>query len=334
MDYSVALIPGFASSTKKPAWLEVIDTLTKKGTQTTPYYKNVIPLELYSPEGYFNPASRYNINTPIFNPKAPEEDSLALKILRDLEEALPETEGRLHIIAHSTGGLVIRSILKWLLKPDSHGHYYVKKHRITVIVFLATPHQGTIVANKLFARITNIGVNTLFTAFGLAKTLLTSKQDKQEVRPHDFKYGEIDQLRVKSEFLKELNKDGMLVPGIKFINAVGSGGRKLLGWFLYRYLFGRYLFGFIPTFLFPVVNDGLVCKNTALMTCSSRERKRILAKHPGMSDAQLFNVFFPKVSDDVSHSDILFWQSHASTKLYRDMILSLLYEDYMDQESG
>ena len=328
MECRVALIPGFASSTKKPAWQEVIETLTTKGTINTPHYTDVIPLELYSEEGALNPASDYNINTPIFNPAYPDEKSLARKILSDLESALPGTEGKLHIIAHSTGGLVIRSILKWLLEPSNDGSYYIKNHRITSIVFLASPHRGTPVADKFFARLLHIGVETVFSSFGLAKSILQGS----DLPVISFSDGEMAQLRTKSAFLQALNSDGMLIPGIKFINAVGSGGRRVNGWLLNRYLFGKSLFGLIPTFLFPSKNDGLVPINSALMKISEKEYSHVLSKSISPREEFLFNIYLPKIANQISHSELLLWQSYDPAKQYRDRIFDLLREDCESSE--
>jgi len=265
-------------------------------------YDLVSNLSYYSSKYGINFTQPYDLKTPIF--KNDSNQSLAYhfflqicSIIKDYNE-----EVDLDIYAHSMGGLVTRSMIKYLSEEKNNG-VWIKNGLIRNIFLLGTPNHGT----RLAQHAINIPVDILMTGMNILLEL------PDEVTSEDLQIlnSQFIQMIPNSFFLKRLNQPSKnLEESINWITVRGLRWIGQLGWlpmvwqpFLFRKFWIDRHFPFLHVGVIP--NDGLV------------DASRVPLKYAT-------NLTVPSAT----HMSLLYWKSKKSGKL----VLKLLKPIILDRK--
>ena len=241
----------------EPGMLKEIET-TLGEAPFDQIYDRVSNISYYSSKYGINFTRPYDLKTPIY--KKGTNQTLAhhffaqiCSILKDYNE-----EVSLDIYAHSMGGLVTRSIVKYLSKERNDG-IWIKNGLIRNIFLLGSPNHGT----RLAQRSINIPVDILMTGLNLLLELPdgVTSEDTQILN------SQFIQMVPNSSFLKQLNKPSKNIEeSINWVTVRGLKWIGQLGWlpmvwqpFLFRKIWIDRHFPFLHIGVIP--NDGLVDAN-------------------------------------------------------------------------
>ncbi len=266
-------------------------------------YDLVSNLSYYSSKYGINFTQPYDLKTPIF--KNDSNQSLAYhfflqicSIIKDYNE-----EVDLDIYAHSMGGLVTRSMIKYLSEEKNSG-VWIKNGLIRNIFLLGTPNHGT----RLAQHAINIPVDILMTGMNILLEL------PDEVTSEDLQIlnSQFIQMIPNSSFLKQLNQPSKnLEESINWVTVRGLKWIGQLGWlpmvwqpFLFRKFWIDRHFPFLHVGVIP--NDGLV------------DASRVPLKYAT-------NLTVP----DATHMSLLYWKSKKSGK----QVLKLLRPIILDRKN-
>ncbi|MFX0183384.1 MAG: alpha/beta hydrolase [Candidatus Hodarchaeota archaeon] len=271
---------------------EIEDTLKEEPFDQI--YHRVSNITYYSSKYGINFTRPYDLKTPIY--KKDTDQTLAhnlfvkiCSILKDYNE-----EVNIDIFAHSMGGLVTRSMIKYLSKEKNNG-IWIKNGLIRNVFLLGTPNYGT----RLAQHVINIPVDILLTGLNLLLEL------PDEVTSEDLQIlnSQFIQMTPNSSFLRQLNRRSKNVEkSINWITVRGLKWVRQLGWlpmvwqpFFFRKIRINRQFPFLHVGIIP--NDGLV------------DASRVPLKYAT-------NLTVPTAT----HMDLLYWKSKPSGK----QVLNLL----------
>jgi len=313
MEKVLCLIHGFGcDSSSMNSIKRLFEEGEGKGT-----YDRIISVDLYDGNRGFDFSGTHNVATPImqdenyYDMNDEKYPSLTTKFKKDLENALND-EGEIDFITHSTGGLVLRAYLKYCCdKSTAHSNrgYYIKgKYKVSKAVLLGVPNHGTILANRWFSRFGNTVVNLIFRViYGIKEAV-----ENVEGEIPDLSEGEINQLRVGSEFLKKLNQGLETLPYIDWYTIRGERNR----WYIGNFLFSYWLFGLIPTFWPERSNDEVVQSKSVPLEGAINLKNRWLdhgALHDLDMEHSLKRVTSPKKKEKVKQAII--WLRNELVKI-------------------
>ena len=263
-------------------------------------YDRVANISYYSSKHGVNFTQPYDLKTPIYSSNTDQTLSHHFfaqisSILKDFEE-----EVNLDIYAHSMGGLVTRSMVKYLAK-ERNGGIWIRNGLINNVFLFGTPNHGT----RLAQRSINIPVDILMTGLNLLLELPddVSKEDWQLFK------SQFMQMVPKSAFLKQLNQRSKFIEeSINWVTIRGMSWVRQLGWLpmVWQPFFRKFwIDSHFPFFHIGIIpNDGLV------------EAKRVPLKFAT-------NVTVPSAS----HMSMLYWKTKKSGR----KVLKLLKPIILDQ---
>ncbi|MFX1284999.1 MAG: hypothetical protein ACFFB5_15160 [Promethearchaeota archaeon] len=250
-------------------------------------YDLVSNLSYYSSKYGINFTRPFDLKTPIY--KKDSNQSLAHHLFLQICSILKdynEEEVDLDIYAHSMGGLVTRSMIKYLTEKKQTS-IWIRNGVIRNIFLLGTPNHGT----RLAQRAINIPVDILMTGLNILLEL------PDEVTSEDLKIlnSQFIQMIPNSSFLKQLNEPSkILEESINWFTVRGLKWIGQLGWlpmvwqpFLFRKFWIDRHFPFLHVGIIP--NDGLV------------DASRVPLKYAT-------NLTIPSAT----HMSLLYWKSKKS----------------------
>lgn len=218
-------------------------------------YDKVANISYYSSKFGLNFTQPFDIKTPIYDETT--KQTLAYSLFTQISLILKEYDEEvfLDIFAHSMGGLVTRSMVKYLSKKKSTG-IWIKNGVINNIFLLGTPNWGT----RLAQRAINIPADIIVTGLNILFELpdgITS-EDLQILN------SQFMQMVPNSSFLKQLNRSYKdIEKNINWVTVRGLQWIRQLGWFpvvwqpfLFRKFWIDHRFPFLHIGVIP--NDGLV----------------------------------------------------------------------------
>ncbi len=221
-------------------------------------YDKVANLSYYSSKHGINFTRAFDLKTPIYNENT--DQTLAHNFFAQICSILKEynEEVNLDIYAHSMGGLVTRSMVKYL-STEKDGGIWIRNGLITNIFLLGSPNHGT----RLAQRSINIPLDILMTGLNL---LLELPDDVTSEDWQLFK-SQFMQMVPNSPFLKQLNRRSEIIEeSINWVTVRGMRWVRQLGWlplvwqpFLFRKFWIDRHFPFFHIGIIP--NDGLVDAN-------------------------------------------------------------------------
>lgn len=218
-------------------------------------YDKVANISYYSSKYGINFTQPFDLKTPIYDETT--KQTLAHNLFTQISLILKEYDEEvfLDIYAHSMGGLVTRSMIKYLSKKKSTG-IWISNGVIKNIFLLGTPNHGT----RLAQRAINIPADIIITGLNLLLELpdgITS-EDLQILN------SQFMQMVPNSSFLRQLNKSSEdIEKSINWVTVRGLQWIRQLGWFpvvwqpfLFRKFWIDHHFPFLHIGVIP--NDGLV----------------------------------------------------------------------------
>lgn len=316
MERVLCLIHGFGTEADS---MKCFERLFKE--EAPDVYDRFIYIELYDGNRGFDFTGSHNVASPIFadenyydmdDEKYP---SLTTKFKKDLEAQLTEA-GEIDFICHSTGGLVLRAYLKYGFNPQDvqskQGYFINDKYKVNKVILLGVPNHGTILANRWFSRFGGTVVNTIYRIIvGLREAV----ENVTEEIP-DLKEGEINQLKVGSQFIKRLNQGLEALPYIRWFTFRGELNR----WFVGNLLFSYWLFGLIPTFWPERSNDEVLQSKSVILRGAEVNYKVRWADHGVIHDLYLEDAFkrikSPKKQQKVKET--VEWMKKEIVKIMKD----------------
>jgi hypothetical protein len=278
---------------------EVVSTLNEEPFDKI--YDNVFNISYYSSKYGVNFSQPYDIKTSIYDEKTTQTlaHHFYTKICTELKNY--DEKVSLDIFAHSMGGLVTRSMVKYLAK-EKNNSLWIKNGRIDKIFLLGTPNYGT----RLAQRSINIPMDILITGLNLIFELPdgVTSDDLQLFK------SQFMQMVPNSVFLNRLNQRSKNIEkSITWVTVRGLKWIKQLGWlpvvwqpFLFRKLWIDQHFPFIHVGVIP--NDGLV------------DAKRVPLKFAT-------NLTVPSAT----HMDLLNWKSKKSGQEVLRLIKPIIIDD-------
>ena len=218
-------------------------------------YDNVANISYYSSKYGLNFTQPFDLKTPIYDENT--KQTLAHHFFAQISRLLKayDEEVSIDIFAHSMGGLVTRSMVKYLSKKRSTG-VWIKNGIIKNIFLLGTPNHGT----RLAQRAINIPADVIITGLNMLFELPegVASEDIQLLN------SQFMQMVPNSSFLKQLNipsKD--IEKSINWVTIRGLEWIRQLGWFpvvwqpfIFRKFWIDGKFPFLHIGIIP--NDGLV----------------------------------------------------------------------------
>ncbi|UCE14647.1 MAG: alpha/beta hydrolase [Candidatus Heimdallarchaeota archaeon] len=235
---------------------EVEATLTESPFDQV--YDRVSNLSYYSSKHGINFTRPYDLKTPIYKKNITQ--TLAHRLFKQISSIVKEFEEEVDvdIFAHSMGGLVTRSMIKYLAE-EKKTDFWIQNGRVRNIFLLGSPNHGT----RLAQRAINIPVDIMLTGLNILLEL------PEGVTSEDWHILESQfmQMVPNSSFLKQLNQsyrkmenaiNWVTVRGLKYI---GQLGWLPMVWqpFLFRKIWIDHHFPFLHIGIIP--NDGLVDAN-------------------------------------------------------------------------
>ncbi len=186
------------------------------------FFDQILNIELYN-SYYGLITNRYSVVSPIINVNEDLEveltNSLVEHVLKQIKTKLsPEIE-EIHFLGHSMGGLVVRSLLKHVIMPNSDQWLFEKNSpNIGSIILLSTPNQGTQVTNlRIVKWIGHLRMAYYFHRFGQPKrnlhllrhkiNRLLGKKEEEHDHSHTHATSQLDQMIPGSLFLQWLNSE-------------------------------------------------------------------------------------------------------------------------------
>lgn len=259
-------------------------------------YDQVANISYYSSKYGLNFSQPYDLKTPIYDETTKQTlthnfFAQICLILKDYDEKV-----NLDIYAHSMGGLVTRSMVKYLSKEKSTG-IWIRNGLIKNIFLLGTPNHGT----RLAQRAINIPADILITGLNLLFELPDgiSSEDWQILN------SQFMQMVPNSTFLKQLNEPSKSIEKtINWVTVRGLQWIRQLGWFpvvWQPFLFRKFRidrhFPFLHVGIIP--NDGLVdakrvpLKFATNLTVPSATHMGLLDWKTKKSGKQVLNLLKP-----------------------------------------
>ncbi|MFX1515047.1 MAG: esterase/lipase family protein [Promethearchaeota archaeon] len=264
-------------------------------------YDEVANISYYSSKYGLNFTQPFDIKTPIYDETT--KQTLAHNFRKQIAQIIKayDEEVFLDIYAHSMGGLVTRSMVKYLSKKKSTG-VWIKNGVIKNIFLLGTPNHGT----RLAQRAINIPADIIITGLNLLLELpdgITS-EDLQILN------SQFMQMVPNSSFLKQLNKPSKETEkSINWVTVRGLQWIRQLGWFpvvwqpfLFRKFRIDHRFPFLHIGVIP--NDGLV------------DAHRVPLKYAT-------NLTVPSAT----HMDLLNWKTKKSGQQVLKLLKSIIQTD-------
>ena len=218
-------------------------------------YDRVSNVSYYSSKHGINFTRPYDLKTPIY--KRDTTQTLAHHFFEKICSALREYDEDVYldIFAHSMGGLVTRSMIKYLSEEKKDG-FWIKNGFVRNIFLLGTPNFGT----RLAQRSINIPADILLTGLNILFELPSdvTSEDLQILN------SQFMQMVPDSTFLKHLNQSSKIIEeSINWVTVRGLKWIGQLGWLpmvwqplLFRKFRIDRHFPFFHIGLIP--NDGLV----------------------------------------------------------------------------
>lgn len=264
-------------------------------------YDYVSNISYYSSKYGINFARPFDLKTPIY--KKNTEQTLSHNLFAKIRSILKDydEEVNLDIYAHSMGGLVARSMIRYLSKRKSDG-FWIRNGKIRKVFLLGTPNHGT----RLAQHAINIPIDVLLTGLNLLLEL------PNEVTSEDLEIlnSQFMQMIPNSYFLKKLNRQSKdLEKSIRWVTIRGLKWKRQLGWlpivwqpFFFRTIRLDRQFPFIHIGIIP--NDGLVdAKNVPLKFAT--------------------NLTIPTAT----HMGLLHWKSKSSGKQVLKLLKPIIIAD-------
>jgi hypothetical protein len=261
-------------------------------------YHTVSNISYYSSKHGINFTRPFDLKTPIY--KRDTNLTLTHHLLEKVSSILRnyDEEVFLDIYAHSMGGLVTRSMIKYLSEVKNDG-VWIKNGLIRNIFLLGTPNHGT----RLAKRSINIPADMLLTGLNVLFELPTdvTSEDLQILN------SQFMQMIPNSAFLKQLNQSSKNIEqSINWVTVRGLKWVGQLGWLPLVWqpiLFRRFRidrhFPFLHIGLIP--NDGLVDASRVPLLFAT-------------------NLTVPSAS----HMSLLYWKSKASGKLVLKLLKPII----------
>lgn len=288
MERVLCLVHGFSTdSTSMKCFEKLFQEPEGQGV-----YDRFLYVDLYDGNRGFDFTGSHNVASPIFadenyydmdDEKYP---SLTTKFKKDLEAALTEA-GEIDFICHSTGGLVLRAYLKYCFDihdvQEKKGYFINDRYKVNKVILLGVPNHGTILANRWFSRFGGSVVNTIYRVIVGLKEIVEAVTEEIP----DLKEGEINQLRVGSEFITKLNKGMEALPFIRWFTVRGELNR----WFVGNLLFSYWILGIIPTFWPERSNDEVVQSKSVPLKGAEINYKQRWLDHGALHDLYLEDTF-------------------------------------------
>lgn len=275
---------------------EVETTLSKDPFDQV--YDRVFNISYYSSKYGINFSQPFDLKTPIYEKTT--NQTLAHNFLNQIYFCLKDyrEEINIDIYAHSMGGLVTRSMVKYLSEERDDG-IWIKNGIIRKIFLLGTPNHGT----RLSQHSIDIPIDILMTGLNLMFELpdgLTS--DDLQLFKSQFM-----QMVPNSTFLRQLNQSSKSIEElITWVTVRGLSWINQLGWlpvvwqpFLFRKFWVDGHFPFFHVGIIP--NDGLV------------DAKRVPLKFAK-------NLTVPSAT----HMDLLCWKSKKSGRQVLDILKPII----------
>ncbi|MHA2227420.1 MAG: esterase/lipase family protein [Candidatus Hodarchaeales archaeon] len=240
------IVHGFAGKT---GFMDEIEE-TLRNPPYNKKYNQVENISVYNSPHGLDLSQPYDLVTPIYDENTTQTLAhyFLSQICTVLEKLEKEENTTLDIYAHSMGGLVTRSMVKYLLNDKRF------TASIKTIFLLGTPNKGTRLAQRTLNVSADIFMHGLNLLFELPHGGI-SEVDRQILN------SQFMQMVPNSLFLRKLNKRSEIIE--KSINWVTVRGLKFtgqLGMFWQPFLFSRFwidrYFPFLHTGMIP--NDGFV----------------------------------------------------------------------------
>lgn len=264
-------------------------------------YDRVSNISYYSSKYGINFTRPYDLKTPIFEKNT--KQTLAhhffgkiCSILNDYNE-----EVNLDIYAHSMGGLVTRSMVKYL-SEEKNNKIWINNGNIENIFLLGTPNHGTRLAQHAF----NVPADILMTGLNLLLELPNgvTSEDWQILK------SQFMQMIPNSSFLKQLNQRSKHIEkSINWVTVRGLRWIGQLGWlpmvwqpFIFRKFWIDRHFPFLHIGNIP--NDGLVDANRVPLKFAT-------------------NLKVPSAT----HMSLLYWKSKKSGKQILNLLKPIILAD-------
>lgn len=200
-----------------------------------------------------------SIRTPIFNPNA-DVHSLVIYLYTLLEkklDTLQKEEVHVTIIAHSMGGLIARSLIKYKCHLHNQKQVLFPNCFIETLILLGTPNHGTLLANKwLFLPVQEL-IDFLSYIYNLPSSVSIHDLIKNN--------SQMAQMETDSLFLKNLNEPEY-IENVNIITVAGLNnkpfGKLPIIW--EPFIFWRIrINSFFPWIhIGQIQNDGLVQANS------------------------------------------------------------------------
>lgn len=242
MDRIAFLIHGFGGKTS--FMKEINETLNN-----LKIYNEIHNLSLYDSLHGLDFSKKYDLSTPIYDHKT--EFSLAHKAYYLIKKELNEYSKsvKIDVFAHSMGGLVIRSVLTFILNKKP----MINNHKFSSIYLLGTPNHGTRLAKKVFTVSGDLIVNLL----NLALEIPLGRIDREDFNILD---SQLIQMTPKSKFLVTLNENYQEISQMKTITIRGLQSYDQLGAIWQPFLFSKVWFNkkFPYIHVGKIPNDGVV----------------------------------------------------------------------------
>ncbi len=292
------LIHGFAGKTS--FMKEIEETLRVEPFNQI--YDSVSNISYYDSRHGIDFSRPYDLKTPIFDKNS--KQTLAHNLFNKISAEIFDCKENvfLDIYAHSMGGLVIRSMVKYLslgVNQEKKNGSWINNGLIQNIFLLGTPNHGTHLAQRLVMIPTDILISGLNFALEIPRQGITSE---------DFTImnSQFMQMVPNASFLKDLNeRQKDLDKSINWVTVRGLNSGGMLGFvwqpFLFRKFWVNRHFPFLHKGMIP--NDGVVDADSV-----------------PLKDAT--NLTVPKAT----HMDLLKWKSRKSgqtvLKLLEPLILA------------
>lgn len=264
-------------------------------------YTRVSNLSFYSSKYGINFTRPYDLKTPIYKENTTQTlthhfFNQICSVFKDFNE-----EVDVDIFAHSMGGLVTRSMIKYLTKEEKTG-FWIQNGRVRNIFLLGCPNYGT----RLAQRAINIPIDIMLTGLNILFELPEGVTSKDWL----ILESQFMQMIPNSSFLKQLNQHSKnMEEAINWVTVRGMKWNRQLGWlpmvwnpFLFRKFWINHHFPFLHIGVIP--NDGLV------------DAERVPLKFAT-------NLTVP----NATHMSLLYWKSKKAGKQVLNLLKPIILKD-------
>lgn len=221
----IVLLHGFYSS---PLFMKSVEQEFNK----TKLFDQVLNLSLYGPRLKILSESQF-VSTPIININENDinlDNTLIANVLSDLILKLNENISHLMLVGHSLGGVVWRALYKSVIAKNKDNWLGRKSPKITCLIQLASPNQGTKLTNIAIASIVD-NIHSMFylRRVGLSNEIIKKIKNRVGLNLKSIKKIEIEggatqikQLSPNSEFINWLNEDPNYIEDFPHYRMIGT----------------------------------------------------------------------------------------------------------------